>query len=578
MQKFYIGLANTFHDPAMAVVNSEGEVLFAEASERLLQLKRGYGVMADVRETVRRVIKDHCDPAGQYVVAKPWSRRMNRFMNLMNLLGATNHELIPRRPQNMTKFLVGRHVVFVDLWLLYASFVLSGGNIADILLSDFGNKNVSFLRFNHHLAHAANASFTSPFDEAVCMVADGQAEWGSMSYFRYQGGRLRELQRIKGEESLGIFYSICTSLCGFNVEKGEEWKVMGLAPYGKLDPEILAEFKSLVSVQGLAIKYPELPQIEAWFTRMKPRERVKDASPLTVADLAYTTQYFYSELMSELLNNLHAMGHSDNLILGGGCGLNSSFNGQIVERTRFKQLHVPSAPGDDGNALGTALLACYRDHPERKPKATVHSPYLGNSMSKRTIENLVKFGRISKLQHLPGTIHEKAASLLAQGKLIGWVQGRAEFGPRALGNRSILADPRPPDMKDRINLLVKFREEFRPFSPSILDEFGPEYFENYQITPYMERTLTFKESARKKVPAIVHINCTGRLQSVRREWNERYYELIFSFYQLTGVPMLLNTSFNVMGKPIIHSVEDAVGLFYTTGLDALVIEDYLIEK
>jgi carbamoyltransferase len=182
------------------------------------------------------------------------------------------------------------------------------------------------------------------------------------------------------------------------------------------------------------------------------------------------------------------------------------------------------------------------------------------------------------VRHLPGTIHQETARLLAEGQLVGWVQGRAEFGPRALGNRSILADPRPPDMKDRINLRVKFREEFRPFAPSILDEFGDEYFESYQVSPYMERTLTFKESAREKVPAIVHVNRTGRLQSVRREWNEAYYELIYAFYQLTGVPMLLNTSFNVMGKPIMHSVEDAIGLFYTTGLDALAIEDYLIEK
>jgi len=503
---------------------------------------------------------------------------MNRFMHLMHLMGATNHELIPTRPRRMTRFLVGKHILFTDLWLQYAGFMLSGGNIVDILVSDFGNNNVSFVRFNHHLAHAANACFTSPFDEAACMIVDGQGEWGSISYFAYKGGRLKELHRVKGEESLGIFYSVITSLCGFNVEKGEEWKLMGLAPYGKLDQEILADFRSLLKVEGLSIKYSPLPQIEAWFERIKKRERAKNASPFEVADLAFTTQYFYSEVMSELLNRFHAMGVSDNLALGGGCGLNSSYNGQIVGQTPFKQLHVPCAPADDGNALGVALLAYYQDHPDRKPNGEIQSPYLGSSVSKNTIANLVKFGRISNIQHLPQTIHKQAARLLADGKLLGWVQGRAEFGPRALGNRSILADPRPPDMKDRINSLVKFREEFRPFAPSILDEFGDEYFESYQASPYMERTLTFKESARKKVPAIVHVNCTGRLQSVRREWNESYYRLIHAFYELTGVPMLLNTSFNIMGKPIMHSVEDAVGLFYTTGLDALVVEDYLIEK
>jgi carbamoyltransferase len=196
----------------------------------------------------------------------------------------------------------------------------------------------------------------------------------------------------------------------------------------------------------------------------------------------------------------------------------------------------------------------------------------------RALEHLVRFSRLPGLRHLPGTVHEAAAELLAAGKLLGWVQGRAEFGPRALGNRSILADPRPAEMKDRINALVKFREEFRPFAPSILDEHGPEWFEDYQVSPYMERTLRFTAAARARVPAIVHVNATGRLQSVRREWNERYHDLIAAFHRRTGVPMLLNTSFNIMGKPIIHSLEDALGLFHTTGLDALVVGDYLIEK
>ena len=578
METYYIGLATTFHDPALAVVNGAGEVVFAEASERPLQTKRAICCAADVRETVRRVIKDHCDPKASFVVAKAWSRRMYGFMELMKPLGAVNHERLPSTSGTMTKFLVEKHVMMAQIWLQYASFQQSGGNFADIVRTDFGNQNVKFVKISHHQAHAATACFTSPFEQAACMVIDGQGEWGSITYFEYRDGKLRQLHRVKGEESLGILYSICTIFCGFDPEKGEEWKVMGLAPYGKLDPEIHALFKNLVTVKGLDIKYPPLRRIEEWFARMKPKSRGPNTPALEMADLAYTTQYFYAEVMTALLNNFHKMGLSDNLALGGGCGLNSSFNGQIVGRTPFKHLHVPSAPADDGNALGCALLAYYQDHPDRQRKAVVQSPYLGSSMSKKTIENLARFGQIPKLRHLPKTLAEETAALLAEGKLVGWVQGRAEFGPRALGNRSILADPRPPDMKEKINALVKFREEFRPFAPSILDEFGPEYFENYQVSPYMERTLAFRESARAKVPAIVHVNATGRLQSVRREWNERYYDLIRAFYDRTGVPMLLNTSFNIMGKPIIHSVEDALGLFYTTGLHALVIEEYLIEK
>jgi carbamoyltransferase len=172
----------------------------------------------------------------------------------------------------------------------------------------------------------------------------------------------------------------------------------------------------------------------------------------------------------------------------------------------------------------------------------------------------------------------EAARLLSEGKLIGWMQGRAEFGPRALGNRSILADPRRKDMKEKINGSVKFREEFRPFAPSILDEFGDQYFENYEFTPYMERTLRFRPEMRDRVPAVVHVDGTGRLQTVRKDWNKRFHDLLTEFNKLTGVPVLLNTSFNVMGKPIVHSVEDAVSVFLTTGLDALVIGDFLIAK
>jgi carbamoyltransferase len=577
-RRFYFGLSTTFHDPALALVNSDGEVIFAEAAERCLKYKRAYGLAADVRDIVRSIIKEYCDPTSEFIVAKPWSKGSYQTNYLLTLMGMTDHELIPTRPHRMTTYLLKKHSLFAQCWLQYSGYVLSGGNIVDVLQNDFNNKNICFINFDHHLSHAATACFTSPFEQAACMIVDGHGEGGSISYFEYKNGRFRHLRRTKGTASLGALYAVSTELCGFSTEKGEEWKVMGLAPYGKLDDEILQEFRSLVAVVDLSIKFAPLRQIRAWFDRMIPRARSKDGSPLDVADLAYTTQYFYAEIMTQLLNNFHAMGISDNLTLAGGCGLNSSYNGQILDRTKFKRLHVPSAPSDDGNALGVALLAYYRDHPDRKPKATLQSPYLGSSISKRSLTNLVRFGRISKTRHFPGTVHQETARLLAEGQLVGWVQGRAEFGPRALGNRSILADPRPPDMKDRINLLVKFREEFRPFAPSILDEFGDEYFENYQVSPYMERTLTFKESAQEKVPAIVHINRTGRLQSVRREWNKLYYELIYSFYKLTGVPMLLNTSFNIMGKPIMHSVEDAIGLFYTTGLDALVIEDYLTVK
>jgi len=258
--------------------------------------------------------------------------------------------------------------------------------------------------------------------------------------------------------------------------------------------------------------------------------------------------------------------------------LNSSFNGQVLEQTSFKALYVPSAPADDGTALGAALLAYDRDHPDRRPRADILSPYLGSRLSSDRLQDMVRFCGLPCVKHSPNRLCEETAQLLAQGKLVGWLQGKAEFGPRALGNRSILADPRSASMKDRINERVKFREPFRPFAPAILHECGADYFEQYQRSPYMERTLRFRPEVRNTVPAVVHVDGTGRLQSVKQEWNPRFYDLIQAFYRLTGVPLLLNTSFNVMGKPMAHSVEDAVSVYMTTGLDALVIEDYLFVK
>jgi len=270
----------------------------------------------------------------------------------------------------------------------------------------------------------------------------------------------------------------------------------------------------------------------------------------------------------------------NNLSLGGGCALNSAYNGQIKSRTGFERVFIPSAPADDGTALGAAWLALKGDQPDllipRKNKWL--SPYLGSIISDQDIKRLIQYNRSLDIQYLPNSICEATANLLVKGQLIGWIQGRAEFGPRALGNRSILADPRQNKTKDNINHNIKFRESFRPFAPSVLDEYAEEYFVEYHESPYMDKTLDIKKSMQDRIAAVCHIDGTGRLQTVKQQWNPRFYQLINNFYQKTKVPMLLNTSFNVMGKPLVHSIEDALSVFLTTGLDALVINDYLIRK
>ena len=303
-----------------------------------------------------------------------------------------------------------------------------------------------------------------------------------------------------------------------------------------------------------------------------------DPDVMRSADLAHNFQRSFVECIIELAANAARLGLSKNLALAGGCALNSSANGKLVAQTDFDRLHVPCAPGDDGNALGVVLHEMHQVRGEPRSPGIV-LPYLGSTIDDEEVERILGFDGIGyhKADGDVGLCSE-VAELLASGKIVAWVQGRAEFGPRALGNRSILADPRDPEMQDRINHRVKFREFYRPLAPAILDEFGTDYFDDYQPSPYMERTLVFREEARARVPSVVHVNGTGRVQTVREDWNPLFYGLIRCFHKQTGVPILLNTSFNVMGKPIVHTAQDAIAVFYTTGLDHLVLGRYILSK
>jgi carbamoyltransferase len=562
----YVGLGCSFHDPSLAVVDSSGRVTFAEATERHLQFKRGFQCPPDKIAHFEHVLKTYSESDTDVVLSRSWSYWFDRHMRFaawwnrnfgrFNLKRRINRELANRDTFRMTA-------------LVASTYNSALG--ARYYVERFGpGRSVTQCDWNHHLCHAATACYSSPFTEAVCAVIDGFGEYTSTAYYRYGDGRITRLPgRQQSWNTLGMYYEFLCHACGFDWDKGEEWKVMGFAPYGHFDEKAYDLLKKAVRVEGLClVGLADLYRCPLWF----------DRRGIEPANLAFTGQYVFEERMTEILNNLRKIGVSDNLVLSGGCALNSSYNGLILERTGFANLFVNSAPADDGNAVGAALLSYKRDHPDWRPRVEVHSPFLGSTVGGESLENLIRFDRSGLITHHAGQIHEVAADLLAAGEIIGWVQGRAEFGPRALGNRSILADARDPNIKDRINGRVKFREEFRPFAPSILHEFGPEYFENYQESPYMDRTLRFREAVKAKVPGVVHVNGTGRLQTVKRAWNEKYYDLISAFHRRTGVPLVLNTSFNIMGKPIIHSVEDAIAVLHTTGLDALVIEDYLIRK
>jgi len=565
----YIGLSTTLHDPAIAVVNSRGEVVFAEAAERFLQNKRGWNGMPDNMLVADKIIDEYCERDVELVLARSWSgktltrfRRLRRFMPMvMKKSGAD--------PQDHAK----------TMMMLKGMIGIQESSASHLEYQASENKRIrGVIRrfYDHHTTHAAYACFASPFQEAVCVVVDGYGEnFLSTAFFSFQNGKLAPLRTIKGSKwaSLGLFYQTLCSLCGFDPLKGEEWKVMGLAPYGTYNESLYKLLQSYIKAKDGRL----LSSAGGFKGLARLRREVARLSP-SPADLAYNGQLYFTELVTAILTHVHSLGFSDNLVLTGGCALNSAANGKILERTPFRQLFVPPAPADDGNAVGAALLAYGEDNPNQPLSSTIQSPYLGSPVSADTVDKAERFGRLRFRSLDDNGMTKRTAEILAAGGIVGWVQGRAEFGPRALGNRSILADPRSATIKKRLNESVKFREAFRPYAPAILHEHGHEYFENYQESPYMERALRFKKEVRERIPGVVHVDGTGRLQTVKREWNERFYRLISVFKDLTGIPLLLNTSFNVRGKPIIHTVEDALAVFFTADLDALVIGDKLLEK
>jgi carbamoyltransferase len=571
---YYIGLGVTYHDPALAIVGEDGEPLFAEAAERHLQSKRALNGEADPYSRLPALLREHCPAPGRFVLASNWRKRRPWYERAAAACGLLRAEGLARDGFKRLRSPLDNLQIHHMMAQNRLSIARAGLNLARLLREEYPSCAVEFRDFDHHDTHAAAACHASPFAEAACAVVDSYGENGSMAFYHYHGGRLRRLRQARGLGSLGLYYMRLTAWCGFDWMQGEEWKVMGLAAHGRLDEEVYARLKDVLRVRGLGLEHPRRRLFPALAALAKRRAQDSQAA----ADWAYTGQYYFAEIMTGIISNFHAIQPCERLALAGGCALNSSFNGQIPARTPFQQVYVPPAPADDGTALGAAWLALGADRPGLPVRAAPLSPYLGSTLSEEALARLARYGAGLDLRHLPDTLCEETARLLARGKLVAWAQGRAEFGPRALGNRSILADPRDPAMKDRLNAQVKFREEFRPFAPAILHEHGPAYFHGYCETPYMERALRFRAEAAARVPAVVHADGTGRLQTVKAAWNPRFHRLLEAFHRETGVPVLLNTSFNVMGKPIVHSVEDAVAVFMTSGLDALVIGDWLIAK
>lgn len=567
MNRYYAGLSTTCHDSALALVGPDGRVLFAEATERYLQDKRAWNAAPDSLLRMESLLAEYVPADAQLVLARSWISPADPEAALSRPAHGALLEKMLTEPGFRTLKATATGIRTVN--------DLAGLSLGLQQLRRGGGSVIS-RTYDHHLTHAANGCLTSDFDEALCLVADGYGEdLAGMGLFRFRDGRPESLPLGDNHWlfSPGLLYGKFCEACGFDPLRGEEWKVMGLAAEGRLDPGLYDQLHPYLRFRDGVPETPEkfLPVIRILSRLESP------ADDQVRADRAFTFQHLFTEMMVEWLNGLHRKFPCQNLVLAGGCALNSATNGRILAQTPFTRLHVPCAPADDGNALGAALLAWQEDHAGRRPPVAA-SPWLGSRICREELGRLVRYSGLQVTELSETECCRQAAATLAGGGIIGWICGRAEFGPRALGNRSILGNPCDPGIKDRLNRTVKFRESFRPFAPAILHEAGPEYFEDYAESPYMERALVFRESVRARVPGVVHGDGTGRLQSVRESGNPPLWRLIVEFEKLTGVPLVLNTSYNVMGKPISHSVGDVLSQFLTSGMDRLFIENVMFDK
>ena len=556
MATYYLGLSTSGHDPALALVDSDGHLVFAEATERFVQDKRAWGIAPDHVNHLELALNSvGFDWAkDQLCVASTWP------MVKAELPVQVTNAMLPATD---------------GLWLRALQAHAQGNAGASLLRLGLTSEMPDVLRFDHHLCHAVAACYQSSAQDADCLIVDGEGEVGAVSLFDLRDRSLKRRWRSWGPGSLGTFYAWLTRLCGFDWRLGEEWKVMGLAAYGQVLPDLAEALQSVLEVHNGRLRFAEDSVIEAARATAALHARASCEPLMKAADLAATGQAAYSLYLDKIIADIK--GEVPTLVLSGGCALNSSYNGTIAGRLGYDRVFVPSAPADDGNAVGAAILAWMHHTGAVRIPESDGSAFLGSTAAARTVEKVVSGAGGLKVTDVSGKAAHAVAERLAAGQIIGVMRGRAEFGPRALGNRSILADPRPAGMKDRINLSVKGREPYRPFAPVVPADEVDQWFHRAQPSPYMSFTLPWRSEAISRVPAVVHEDGTGRLQTVAPDTAPWMADLVHQFGQITNTPILLNTSFNIMGKPIVNSVEDALGMLVTSGLDAVLIEDVLVE-
>ena len=442
----------------------------------------------------------------------------------------------------------------------------------------------------HHLSHAAYSFYTSPFEESAILTTDGVGEWSTTSIGIGHDNSVKILQDIRWPHSLGLFYSAFTYFLGFQVNEGE-YKLMGLASFGKpkyydLIWDNLIDVKDDGSIHlnmnYFAFTYDKIMTNEKFSELFGIKRRNENEETKQIHfDIGASAQKVLEDVLLRMVEHVYKKTQSKNLCLGGGVALNGVANYRIFKESSFENVHIPPSPGDAGSAVGCAQYL-YFSHNNKKriiensTERIIENVYVGPSFSAKEIKkfldsNNIKYDILDEISSI-----KKCAKLISEGNVVGWYQGKMEWGPRALGNRSILADPRKKEMKDILNEKIKHRESFRPFAPSILEEHVSEYFDMNIPSPYMLMVAPVKKP--DKIPAVTHVDGTGRVQTVSKNSNPLYHKLITEFHELTGVPVIINTSMNVKGEPIVNTPEQAYNMLTKTDMDYLFIKNFMVRK
>jgi carbamoyltransferase len=571
---------NAYHGNASAAIVCDGRLVAAVEEERFNRVKYAAGFPA---QAIRYCLKEaglelkHIDHVG--VPRNPYARLGTKLFYAMRM---------PSFARERAKVLV--------------KFTGIPEALAQAFHTDPEKVAAKFHRVEHHQAHLASTFFVSPFERAALLSADGLGDFASTMWGSGTGSRMKIEGAIAFPHSLGLFYSAVTQYLGF-LKFGDEYKVMGLAAYG--EAEQLAAFRDVVRTNGngfrLSLEYfthhrtgPEMSWAEADKTpalgkmfsetmekRLGPQRNPEAPLEQRHRNLASGLQARLEEVYLGMLKKLSERTRLKAVCLAGGVAFNCVANGKIFDTTGFEQVYVQPAAGDAGLAVGAAFYVWHQILGKPRSFVMEHA-YWGPGYTREEVRKAIDSTRLVQngftIEELAEEqLSQRAAAIVADGKILGWFQGRAEWGPRALGNRSIVADPRRPEMKDILNQRIKHREIFRPFAPSILGEKTGEWFEKSHPSPFMTLAYSVRPEKRDKIPAPTHVDGTGRLQTVTREANPRYWSLIKAFEQRTGVPVVLNTSFND-NEPIVCRPEEALDCFQRTQMDALVLGGFLITR